>query len=115
MKIQDLMGFTFKELIFPSVIDDDASDIDFEDYNAEVVVLIEEEDNVGNLIEVKYSASFFTFTNIETVRMENKENGKFLNGKYFWVNGLTLIDNFKKENIETVVKHLIEQGDFRFE
>lgn len=107
------MRFAFKELIFP--VGDIAliSKIDLENYNTEVIVLIEKENDEGDIIQVKYSAPFFTFNNIETMRMENSENGKFLSGKYFWVNGLTLVDNFRKDNIERVVKHLIEQGDFR--
>lgn len=60
----------------------------------------------------RHVASFFTFKNIELIRKENKRNGTFLEGKYFWVKGMFLIDNCGRESISQVVDHLINEGEF---
>lgn len=60
-----------------------------------------------------YIASFFTYQNIETVRNQNSKSGEFLSGKYFWAKNLILIDSCKKENIEKIIQHLMDEGDFR--
>ena len=107
------MKFTLKKLIFPTEQNEINADFSCDDFNTEVVVLIEEEDDYGKPQLVKYSAPFFTYLNIDTVRKENEESGEFLHGKYFWAKGLTLIDKCCRENIKEVIEHLIDEGDFR--
>ena len=107
------MKFTLKELIFACEENEADSEHNCEDFNTEVVVLIEEEDDNGLTHLVKYSAPFFTYRNIDTVRKEHEASGEFLHGKYFWANGLTLIDECCRESLEEVIKHLIDEGDFR--
>lgn len=60
----------------------------------------------------KYVASFFTFENINMLRHLNHATGEFLGGKYFWANNMVLVDSCSKENIEKVVNHINDEGNF---
>ncbi len=60
----------------------------------------------------KYTASFFTYENILKQKLLNQQRGEYLNGKYFWVRGMVLIEKCSSENIMEVVKDLIQEGDF---
>lgn len=60
----------------------------------------------------KYVASFFTFLNIEAQRLNNLKTGAYLNGDYFWVNNMLLIEDCSLQKIENVIQNLIEEGDF---
>lgn len=72
--------------------------------NTDVIVQVAE----GGL----YVATFFTYEDIGRVREENRLTGDFLNGKYYWANEMVLIDDCSRENIEEVVAHMLETGDF---
>ena len=74
------------------------------DDNTEVVVVFDNGDT--------YAASFFTYRNIESARKLHQSKGDFLNGKYFWVECMVLIDFISQENVLAVVMDLIDQGDF---
>lgn len=60
----------------------------------------------------KYTASFFTYTNIQAQQTINKNNPDFLNGKFFWVKNMFVVDSCEKENITLIVDKLIEEGEF---
>lgn len=60
----------------------------------------------------KYIASFITFEGIDKIRLYNQQKGLFLNGKYFWMNHMLLIDKCSVESIRTVVRHLLDEGNF---
>lgn len=60
-----------------------------------------------------YSSSFFSYKNIETIKSENKKTGEYLNGKYFWVEGMVLVDDITMETVKEVIQNLIDEGDFR--
>ncbi len=64
-------------------------------------------------IKNKYIASFFSFSYIDKISRENKENGKFLSGSYFWEKNMVLVKECSANIIEPVVKDLIDEGNFR--
>ena len=60
----------------------------------------------------KYIASFFSFKNIEYLRVEHQITKRFLSGKYFHVNNMVLIDDCSVGSIREVIDDLIEGGNF---
>ncbi len=74
------------------------------DLHTDVIVEME----TGN----KFIASFFTYQNLETLKSIHQQKGGFLNGKYFWVKGMLMVDKCNRESIELVIHDLIEEGDF---
>lgn len=61
----------------------------------------------------KYIASFFTYASIKRLRKRHQKTGEYLNGIYFHVPNMLLIDNCSKENVNKVVLFLIDEGDFK--
>ena len=74
------------------------------DDNSDVIVTMENGET--------FIATFFTYKNIESLRKKNNNTGECLNGKYFWASDLILIDILKRSEIEKVIFHLIETGNF---
>lgn len=72
--------------------------------NADVIITMEDGD--------RYLGSIFTYDNIEVMRKINKASKEFLQGKYFWVKNMLLIDSVKQKDIWVVAEHLIDQGEF---
>lgn len=62
----------------------------------------------------RWVASFFTYTNIKTLVEKNKKTGECMNGKYFWASDMILIDEVSRKQIEEVIDHLINEGEFEF-
>lgn len=60
----------------------------------------------------RWSATFFTYSNISKLVDKNRETGECLSGKYFWARDMILIDKISRERIEGVIKHLISEGEF---
>ena len=73
--------------------------------NADVIVTMENGD--------KYIASFFAYDSILPIRDTHIETGDFLNGKYFWMKNMLLIDSCLHDNVKNVIEHLIDEGDFK--
>lgn len=86
---------------------------DFNNYNTDVIALIEEDDDYGKKRRIKYVAAFFTYNNIFEMKTKHHKSGEYLNGKYFFFKNMVIIDDCSKENINEVVNHLIEEGDFK--
>lgn len=84
----------------------------FKNCNSDVIIIVEN-DNDGNKLEEKYAATFFTYKNLKMIIRQNRKNGEFLKGKYFWAKKLVLIDTMEISQIEKVVKDVINQGDFQ--
>jgi hypothetical protein len=57
-------------------------------------------------------ATFFTYSNIETLRKRNVESGECMAGAYFWATDLILIDTLTRPRIEEVVRHLLAENKF---
>ena len=79
-------------------------EIDYEDTFTDVIVRFNDQS--------LFTASFFTFQNLMKVKEQSILDGNYLNGKYFWANGLVLIDSCTRQDIEEVVQHLLNEGDF---
>ena len=62
--------------------------------------------------EKKYIASFFSYNYVNEIRREHMKNGEFLNGNYFWKKNMVLVEDCSVNIIESVVKDLIDEGDF---
>ncbi len=86
---------------------------DVKNFNTDVIVLVEEEEEEGDKRTVKYVASFFTYANLFELQSQNIKTGECLNGKYFYAKNMVLIDECSMENVKTVVQHLVEEGEFR--
>lgn len=67
---------------------------DVEDTNTDVIVVFPDRS--------KWTASFFTYKNIKTLREKNKQTGECMNGAYFWSSDIVLIDIANRERIEQV-------------
>lgn len=82
-----------------------------------LIVIDYTNENTDVIVEMKdgeiYVASFFTYKNIATIIEKNKKSGEFLSGKYFWVQGLVLIDKCEMQDVVDVINDLIEEGDFQ--
>ena len=81
------------------------STVDYLNDNTDVIVEL-----IGGDI---YVASFFTYKYIETIRQKNKEEGLLLNGRYFWAEGMVIVEDCSARTIRSVVLHLISEGDFK--
>jgi hypothetical protein len=73
--------------------------------NTDVVVFLEN----GK----KYIASFFSYANIEQMRLQNQATGNFLNGSYFWDQNMVLVEECTLKIIEPVISDLIDEGNFQ--
>ncbi len=59
-----------------------------------------------------YSATAFTYENIEFLRRKNVATAENLNGKYFWAKDMFVVERIERELIEEVVAELLENGLF---
>ncbi len=78
--------------------------IDYENENTDVIVQFQN----GDL----FAAAFFTYKNLESLRVQHHVDGEFLNGKYFWADRMVFIENCYIETVWEVVSHLLEEGNF---
>jgi hypothetical protein len=60
----------------------------------------------------RWVATFFTYTNIATLRAHYQESGECLSGKYFWASDMILVDEVSRERIEEVIDHLLKECAF---
>lgn len=107
------MCLKIKNLYLSAELKRDSMD-DVNNFNTDVIVLVEEDDENGSRKKnVKYIASFFTYANIFELQSHHIKTGEYLNGKYFYSKNMVLIDNCSIESIQAVVNHLMEEGEFR--
>lgn len=62
--------------------------------------------------ETRYVSSFVTYKNVETLTSKNRKTGENLNGKYFWVSDMILIEDVTRASIEQVIQDLIIDDSF---
>lgn len=74
------------------------------DSNSDVVVTL----NDGS----RWSATFVSYINIETLRCKNQETGECLRGLYFWTSNMILIDNISRFSISSVINDMLADGSF---
>ncbi|MFC5591059.1 hypothetical protein ACFPRA_19445 [Sporosarcina soli] len=78
--------------------------IDIYDDNTDVIVTM----NDGT----KWTASFFTYKNIESLRLKNQQTGENLNGLFLWSSNMILIEKIDRTLLERVISNLMEEGLF---
>lgn len=78
---------------------------DCNDCNTDVIVVFPDRS--------KWIASFFTYCNIETLRLKNSQTGECMHGSYFWSSDMVLIDVISRERIEQLIEHLIKNEHFQ--
>lgn len=76
-----------------------------------------QEDNTDVIVKTKngniYIAPFFSYECISRICKENQLSGNFLNGHYFWMNRMILIQDCSMESIKLVIDDLLEEGNFK--
>jgi hypothetical protein len=87
-------------------------DMDPKDENTDVIVLLEESDETGKKSTAKYIASFFAYDNIPELQSRHLSTGEYLNGKYFYSKNMLLIDDCSMQNVQMVVDHMLDEGEF---
>jgi hypothetical protein len=60
----------------------------------------------------RWSATFFTYTNIQTLTKKNRRTGECLSGKYFWATMMILADTISRQSMEEVVRGLLDNDEF---
>ncbi|VYT90689.1 hypothetical protein [Metakosakonia massiliensis] len=72
--------------------------------NVDVEVLLDNGD--------KYTATFFTLTNIHYLFENNKKTGECHNGLYFWAANMILVKSLSEGIIKEVIYDLLKTGEF---
>lgn len=76
---------------------------DRNDANTDVIVEFDDKS--------KYSMTFFTYQNVQTLRDNNKSSGECLSGKYFCATDMILISEITKETIIEVIEYMISRDE----
>lgn len=58
----------------------------------------------------KWTVTFFTYKNIETLRKKNQATGECLYGTYFCATDMVLISEISEEIINTVLQEMLSDG-----
>ncbi len=104
------MGLCIKDLYLSADSNPGEGEIDPKNENTDVIVLVETCDPPQKT--TKYAASFFSYDNINELKLQHFKTGEYMKGKYFFSKNMLLIDDCSIENVRTVVKHLIDEGEF---
>lgn len=76
-----------------------------EDDNSDVIVTFA----TGEM----WVASFFPYSNIQTLTEENKGTGECLGGTYLWASDMILVEELSRSRIEAVIDDLLSEDEFR--
>lgn len=74
------------------------------------------DDNID--VEVKfpdgrrYTATFFTLKNIESLFKKNRETGECLSGTYLWAVEMIIVEKLERTTLTSTVKALLHDGEF---
>ncbi len=60
----------------------------------------------------KWVASFFTYKNIDSLRLKKQQTGENLNGVFLWSSDMILIEKIDRISLECVISNLMEEGLF---
>jgi hypothetical protein len=63
----------------------------------------------------RWVATFFSYSNIESLIEKNRRTGECLGGKYFWASDMVLADEISRNRIEEVTSYLVEKSSSEFE
>ncbi|HEX6607873.1 MAG TPA: hypothetical protein VF276_13275 [Chloroflexia bacterium] len=75
------------------------------DENSDVIITFED----GS----RWVATFFSYTNINTLVEKNRRTGEYMSGKYFWAGDMILVDEVSRARVEEVVRYLLETREFK--
>lgn len=106
------MCFSIKK-IYLSEEPDEGDPEGQKNFNTDVIVLTEEEDEENEIVLVKYVASFFTYSNLHDLQVRHEKTGEYLNGKYFYAKNMVLVNECSVSKIEVIIRHMIDEGEFR--
>lgn len=59
----------------------------------------------------KWTATFFTYQNIETLRKKNQLSGECLNGTYFCAADMILVSEMSEETIKAILQELLSRNE----
>jgi len=76
------------------------------DDNTNVIVTLDDDS--------EWVATFFTYTNINTLTKKNKLTGECLSGKFFSASEMVLIDKVTRSRIKEVVTYLVNDKPLEF-
>jgi hypothetical protein len=74
------------------------------DVNSDVFVTLED----GSV----WIASFFTYTNLESLIAKNRKTGEWLSGRYFWSSDMVFVDVFTRARVAEVIDEMIANLEF---
>ncbi len=60
----------------------------------------------------RWTATFFSYDNIETMRRKTQETGECLAGRYFWASNMVLVHELTRDTVEQVVQDLLSTKAF---
>ncbi len=90
--------------------------IESEDNGAIIGGKLETNDNSDVIVtftnDSRAIATFFTYQNIEFLRIKNKETGECLSGRFFWASDMIIVDKINRQEVEEIIYHLISEDEF---
>lgn len=60
----------------------------------------------------KYIATFFTYQNIEHLRLKNQKTGECNSGYYFWASDMIIIERTDRKSIISTIEYLLHNDEF---
>jgi len=60
----------------------------------------------------RYTATFFTLKNLESLFKKNRETGECLNGMYLWAIEMIIVENLERSTMTSTVKNLLQEDEF---
>jgi len=72
--------------------------------NSDISVILED--------GIIFTATAFTFDNIEFLRETYSKTGECLGGRYFWAKDMLLVSKIDRQEIELMIAHLIQESEF---
>src|SRR4051812_5286496 len=60
----------------------------------------------------RFTATFFTITNIITIMSRYKKSGECRFGSYFWASDMCIVEEISEEVISECINDMIESGEF---
>jgi hypothetical protein len=59
-----------------------------------------------------WTATFFTFENVNSLRKKYQRSGECLSGRYVWSTNMIIVDRLTRESVESIVADLLSSGEF---
>jgi hypothetical protein len=76
-----------------------------------------ENDNSDVVVTLKdgsrWSATYFTFSNIALLRESYRTSGECRGGRYFYATNMILVESLTREEVEGTIVDLLHAGEFR--